>query len=474
MANKKILFAASEATPFISTGGMGQVIGALPKALKNIDDNMEISIVIPLYDQIKQRFSHILEFAGETRTDLAWRNLYCGVYKTVFNDITYYFIDNEYYFRRDNCYGYFDDGERFAYFSKAIFSMMELLDYKPDIIHANDWQTALTTVYIKTHFYNQYPDTRTIFTIHNMEYQGKYPLAVLGDVFDLEQHHCGIVEYDGGINLMKAAVICSDKLTTVSPTYANEIKLDKGFGLEPIINQNAYKLTGIINGIDLTEYDPQTDPILIQNYSAESPDGKTANKLAIQKIFGLTVDPRKMMFCVITRLTPFKGIDLITYIIEELLKFDVQFLLLGTGEHQYELFFSELAMRHPGQVGVNIAYNPEIANKIYAGADCMIMPSRSEPCGLAQMLACRYGTIPIVRKTGGLSDTIKDCRGGDGNGFVFTEYDAGVLLETIRQAIDLYTYGKEDWTNLVKKAMESDFSWELSAKKYLGIYKKLL
>ena len=467
---KKILFAVSEATPFISTGGMGQVAGALPKTLKKIDENLEISIVVPLYDEIKQRYLSTLEFVGESQVVLAWRNLYCGIYKTELDGITYYFIDNEYYFRREKCYGYFDDGERFAYFSKAIFTMMEICGLNPDIIHCHDWQTALVTVYMKTCFKEKYPGTRTVFTIHNMEYQGKYTTAILGDVFDMGPEYEGLMEYNGGINLMKAAIVCTDKLTTVSPTYADEIKVDKGFDLEPIIQENSYKLTGIINGIDLQEYDPENDKELTKNFSVESPGGKRANKREIQKIFGLELKPRKMLFCVVTRLVPLKGIDLITFIIEEMLKSDVQFVLLGTGDHQYELFFSELAVRYPGQVGVSVSFNPEIAKKIYAGADCMIMPSKSEPCGLAQMISCRYGTVPIVHKTGGLSDTISDCRGGDGNGFVFAEYDANVLFETINRARDLYTYNKEDWENLMKQAMRADFSWEASAAKYLEIY----
>jgi starch synthase len=306
-----------------------------------------------------------------------------------------------------------------------------------------------------------------------MEYQGKFAPNILSDVLDLRPEELGIVGYDWCINLMKGAVVCADKLTTVSPSYAGEIQISGGYGLEKIIAENAYKLTGIINGIDVKTYDPATDPLLAKNYTAVDIKGKAANKRKLQELFGLPKVPRKMLICVVSRLVSHKGIDIVTYMMNDLLKMDVQFLLLGTGDHDYELFFAEQAVSHPDKVGVNISFNPEIAGKIYAGADIMLIPSASEPCGLTQMIACRYGTIPIVRKTGGLGDTIRDCRAGDGNGFVFEEYSAGALLDTIAQAHDLYRYHEVDWKNLVQEAMKCDFSWDTSAKAYAGIYESL-
>jgi starch synthase len=309
--------------------------------------------------------------------------------------------------------------------------------------------------------------------MHNMEYQGQYRPDINSDVFGMSEYEARLVNYDGCINLMKGAIVCADKLTTVSPSYAGEIQIAGGYKLEAIIRENAYKLSGIINGIDTKLYDPATDPLLEKNYTSQNLTGKAVNKKQLQSLFNLPVSPRKMLICVVSRLVSHKGIDLITYMMDDMLRMDVQFLLLGTGEHAYELFFEERAVRYPDKVAVSIAFNPEIAGKIYAGADVFLMPSRSEPCGLAQMIACRYGTIPIVRKTGGLGDTIRDCRLGSGNGFVFEDYNAGALLDTVSQALDLYTYREDDWKNLVQEAMECDFSWKISARAYSDLYKGL-
>jgi len=325
-------------------------------------------------------------------------------------------------------------------------------------------------IYAKTLFALEYGHVKTVFTIHNIEYQGRFTDAVLGDVFSLGEKERGIVTYDKQINLMKGAIVTCDKLTTVSPTYAGEIMDIGGYGLEKIIAENSYKLLGIINGIDMDVNNPETNPHLQANYSADSPQNKSANKKKIQAIFGMEEDPRKMMIAVVSRLVPHKGVDLITYILEDICRMDVQFILLGTGYHSYELFFSEAAMRHPGKIGVNIAYNAELSDLIYSAADAILMPSASEPCGLSQMIACRYGAIPIARRTGGLNDTIKDCRLGHGNGFLFDEYSGHALLDTIRQAADLYSGHEEDWNNLVREAMRTDFSWNISALEYLRVY----
>ena len=471
----KILFTVSEAVPFYATGGMGQVAGELTTALKKLHPRKyDIRVVMPLYGAFREQYQNELEFVGETTAQLAWRNQYCGVFTYKQGNVTYYFIDNRYYFDRAGAYGYDDDGERFAFFSKAVFSVMELVDFVPDVVHAHDWQSALVPIYAKTRFVNLYHNMKTVFTIHNLEYQGKFSRDILTEVFDLRDDEVRLVEYDGCINLVKGAIVCADKLTTVSPAYAQEIQNGGGFGLDVILRENSYKLQGIINGIDYDVYNPETGPLLEKNYTADSPDGKIVNKMNLQTLFGLPVSPRTMLICVVSRLVSHKGMDLITYRMNELLDLDVQFVLLGTGDHVYELFFSEKAVTHPDKIAVNFTFNPELAIKVYAGADVVLMPSYSEPCGLVQMIACRYGTVPIVRKVGGLSDTIRDCRAGDGNGFVFDEYNADLLFDTIVQALDLYKYREEDWENLMKQAMISDFSWSVSAKAYGKIYEELV
>ena len=470
----RILHAVSEVVPFLATGGMGQVTGALATTLAENDKSLDVRIVTPFYATFRDKYEPQMKFLGATEIKLAWRTLYCGVFELSHEGVTYYFVDNRRYFDRDNAYGYADDGERFAYFCKAVFAVLEITNFMPDIIHAHDWQTALVPIYLKTQYAEEYGNIRTVYTIHNIEYQGQMPGYIMQDVFDIANKDAGIVWYDGCINLMKGAIVCTDRLTTVSPSYADEIQIDGGYGLEPIIRENSYKLRGIINGIDTKTYDPATDPLLGKNtFTADNLKGKAACKKKLQAFFNLPKSPRKMLICIVSRLVSHKGIDLITFMLDDLLKLDVQFLVLGTGEHAYELFFEEKAVNNPDKVAVSIAFNPDIAGMIYAGADVLLMPSRSEPCGLAQMIACRYGTIPIIRKTGGLGDTVRDCRLGDGNGFVFDDYTAQALMDTVTTALDLYADHPDDWTNLVKAAMKVDFSWDLSAKEYSKLYREL-
>ena len=470
----KLLFTVSEVDPFITTGGMGQVAGALTKTLAGNYSDIDVRVIAPLYMGFRAKWEEDMKFLGEVSVRLAWRELYCGVFELKRDGIIFYFVDNRHYFDRENVYGYYDDGERFAFFSKSVFAVMAFTKFIPDVMHAHDWQTALVPIYLKTQFSGVYPDVRTVFTIHNIEYQGKFSRDILCDVFGLSESDAGLVEYDSSINLMKGAIVACDRLTTVSDSYAFEIWHGGGYGLDAIISENQYKLSGIINGIDIDMYNPATDPSLKVNYSVDTLNLKAKNKTYLQKHFKLPKAPRKMLICMISRLVSHKGLDIVTCAMEEMLNLDVQFLLLGTGDHDYELFFEEMAMKHPDRVGVNIAFNPEIASKIYAGADLMLMPSLSEPCGLAQMIACRYGTIPVVRKVGGLGDTISDCRAGKGNGFVFEEYSAKALYETVAQAHYLYTYKTDDWENLMREAMEFDFSWTKSAQKYVDLYRGLI
>ena len=469
-----LLNVASEVVPFIATGGMGQVVGDLAVSIAKSKSNVDVRVVTPLYAAFRGKYEPKMKFLGETTVYLSWRNVYCGVYSLTQNGVTYYFVDNRDYFDRENPYAHFDDGERFAFLSMAVFSVIEMSEFKPDVIHAHDWQTALVPIYLKTKFADDYPDVKSVFTIHNIEYQGKFAKNTISDLFGLPEQAAGIVDYDGCVNLMKGAIVCADKITTVSPSYAEEIKVFGGHWLEPIIKENAYKLRGILNGIDTKYYDPKTDYNITKNYSLKTIKDKGENKAALQKTFNLPVKPRTMLICVVSRLVAHKGLDLLTHLIEDLMKLDVQFLLLGTGDLEYELFFGELMRLYPKQVAVSISYNPEIASKIYAGADVVLMPSQSEPCGLTQMISCRYGTIPVVRKTGGLKDTITDCRNGNGNGFVFEEYEPEIFFEAIKAAYDLYKEHETDWENLMKEAMKGDFSWDNSAQAYVEVYRELL
>jgi starch synthase len=458
----------------MATGGMGQVVAALPQALVSAyASRYDVAIVCPLYEPVKRRYSGELTFLGATTAKLAWRDQYVGVYSATRDGVMYYFVDNLQYFGRERAYGYFDDGERFAFFCKAVFSVIEFTGFHPDVIHAHDWQSALVPLYLRTRFADKYSGIRSVLTIHNLEYQGQFAPHTLSDVFDLYESERSLVDWNGCVNLLKGAIVTCDRLTTVSPSYAQEIREYGGHGLEPILRENAYKLTGIINGIDTELYDPATDKALYRNYSADSPSEKFSNKRKLRDMFGLRQNPQTPVICVVSRLVAHKGIDLITQIAEDLAEMDLQFVLLGTGDHYFETYFRAWAAEHPGKVGINISYSTETASLIFAGSDITLMPSLSEPCGLTQMISCRYGTIPIVRETGGLKDTIRDCRLGDGNGFLFPHYNAAELLYTIRKALELYS-APDTWSKLTQEAMRSDFSWKSSADAYAAIYEELL
>ncbi len=471
---RKILFAASEGNPYIATGGLGDVIGALPQAIKK-EDGSDVRVVMPYYSAIKAKFEPELEYLGNMNINLSWRSQYCGIFKGKKNGITFYFIDNEYYFDRRPCYGHFDDGERFAFFSKAVIDLMGFLDFFPDVVHCHDWQTALVPVYLRTLYSGdeRYSKLKIVFTIHNIEYQGKFDMAILSDLFGLGGAEHNLVEYDGCINLMKGAIECADIVSTVSPSYACEI-FDPFYshGLTPIIQRNCDKITGILNGIDINFYNPDIDKALFKTYNSNSIAGKYENKKKMQEMLGLSVNVNTPVIAVISRLVSHKGIDIIAAATEEILCRDVQFVVLGKGDEHYENYFRSVEDRYKGKMVAYIDYNPDVARKIYAGADIFLMPSKSEPCGLAQMIASRYGTVPIVRETGGLKDSIHDCTLGEGNGFTFVDYTAHNVMNAVNRALSVY-YNKKDWEKLVKAVMEVDFSWDVSAKKYVEMYSRL-
>ncbi len=467
---RKILFAASECTPFIATGGLAEVIGSLSKSLAQ-DEEYDVRVVLPLYSDIRGDYRQRFTYLGNINVPLGWRNQYCGIFSYEESGVTFYFLDNEYYFRRGGCYGYYDDGERFAFFSRAVMEILGFLQFYPDVLHCHDWQSALAAIYLKTIYCHrrEYSLIRAVFTIHNIEYQGKYSLDVLEDLFGISNDYRYLLEFDGCANLMKAAIECSETFTTVSPTYAEEIKrAEYAHGLQGEVERNAFKLRGILNGIDVKSYDPATDPALFAPYSAENPAGKEVCKAELQKMLGLPVREDVPVVAMISRLVAHKGLDLVRAAIEELLADDVQFVLLGTGDSEYESYFKDLANRYKGKAVSIIAFNGDLSRKIYSGADIFLMPSKSEPCGLSQMIASRYLTVPVVRETGGLYDSIKPY-GAGGNGFTFAAYNAGDMLYVLREAVSLYK-NKPEWQKLMIKAGTTDFSWQRSAEEYKKLY----
>lgn len=470
----KVLYATSEALPFIASGGLGDVAGSLPHALRK--RLIGCRVVLPMYDTIKQELKDTMKFITHISVPVAWRRQYCGIFEAKYNGVIYYLIDNQYYFKRDTIYGHYDDAERFAFFSRAVLEIIPYIDFKPDIIHCNDWQTALTPVYYSAMYANSpgYENIKTIFTIHNIQYQGVYGKELLEDVLGIPADKASLLEYDGCINFMKGAIECADKVTTVSPSYADEI-LDPWYshGLDSILNERRYKLRGILNGIDTVGYDPATDKCIKANFSADDISGKKIDKEELQKEMGLPVKPGVPVIGMVTRLVSHKGLDLVKGILDELLATsEMQLVVLGSGDYEYESYFRWIAEKYPDKVGLRIGFVPKLARKIYAGTDMFLMPSKSEPCGLSQMVALRYGTVPIVRETGGLRDSITDCGDGKGNGFTFKSYNAHDMLDAIRRALTLYYNG--DWNELVLRALNCDFSWGRSANAYIRLYKETL
>lgn len=462
--------------PFAATGGLGDVLGSLPSALAK-NSQLDVRVIIPLYSSIKEEYRKEMREEAVFYVPLAWRKQYCGIYSLKKNGVTYYFVDNEYYFKRDSLYGFFDDGERYAYFSMAVVEAMSALNFFPDVLHAHDWQTALTIVYLNRIYKKrpEYQGIKTVFTIHNIEYQGKYDFSILGDVFSLSENEYSLMEYDGCINLMKGAIEEADRVTTVSPRYAEEIQTPEyAHGLHTCLNSNAHKLSGILNGIDYKYYDPKTDPSIAENYSSVKTDGKAVCKASLQRELGLDERADVPLLAIISRLASHKGLDIIEECLYDIVaNNDLQLVILGKGEERYQQFFTYLQERFPQKVRALITYDRDLSKRIYSATDIFIMPSKSEPCGLSQMIASRYGAIPVVRETGGLYDSIKPFRIENkkinGNGFTFAGYNAGELKERTEAAITLYK-NQELRQKLVYKIMRCDFSWKASASKYIELY----
>ena len=474
----KVLFAASEAHPFIKTGGLGDVMGALPKSLINLD--IDARVVIPKYKNIKDELKQKLQFIKWFTVSVGWRNQYCGVFQYDYDGVIYYFIDNEYYFNRDGLYGYFDDGERFAFFNRAVLELIKEIDWQPDLINCNDWQTGMIPVLLNLEYKKDlfYSKIRTIFSIHNLLFKGSFSPNILPELFGYDYMPLanGSVELDGAVSFLKGGLNYCDQITTVSNTYAEEIKTPQyGEGLDGLLRCRSCYLMGIVNGIDYEEFNPQEDKFIFKNFDLETIEDKVKNKLALQKELGLPQKENTPMIGLISRLTHQKGCDLIVNIIDRLLQRDIQLVILGTGDYWYEETFKNLQYRYPDKVSANIKFDNTLAHKIYAATDMFLMPSLFEPCGLGQLIALRYASIPIVRETGGLKDTITPYNkyNGKGNGFGFKNFNSNELMQIVEYALTIYNDEKA-WNNIIRQAMNSDNSWEKSAMQYKLLYEGVI
>ncbi|MDS0528483.1 glycogen synthase GlgA [Clostridium sp. SHJSY1] len=470
----KVLLAASEAYPLTGEGGLGYAIGALSKALRKKD--IDVRVVIPKYKNINLNLIEELKFVKWFMVKVGWRNQYCGIFKYVKDNVTHYLIDNEYYFNRAELYGYDDDDERFAYFNRAILELINELEWKPDIIHCNDWQTGMVPVLLKNDYFDRedYKNIKTVFSFHNMMFKGVFSPDILLDLFDLDMElfYNGSLEFYGGVSFMKGGINFADKITTVSNTYADEVKTPQyGEKLDGLLREKAFNMKGVLNGLDYEEFNPTKDQYIYKAFLNDTIEDKQANKIELQKDLSLPVSKDIPMLGLVSKLNNQKGLELIINIADKLLQYNIQLVILGTGDKQYEEHFKGLQTRYKDKVSTNIKYDRELAHKIYASCDILLKPSLLEPCGLGQLIALRYGTIPIGRETGGLKDTILPYNkySGKGNGFSFSNFNANELLMIIEYALEIYK-DKECWKSIVEQAINSDYSLEKSADEYYALY----
>lgn len=475
----KIAFAASEAAPFVKSGGLGDVIEALPQELAKIPGN-EICVFLPLYDAIKFSGKYELEYLGAFAVRLAWRQEHVGIFKLKSRKkkLQFYFIDNEHYFCRGGLYGQGDDGERFAYFSKAVLAAMGYIGYRPDVVHCHDWQTALIPLLMKTEYQSGFEGVKSVFTIHNIEYQGKCNLSFNRDVLGLNESCDEILRFDDCVNFMKAAVVTADRVSTVSENYAQELRYPYyAHGLSEVVCSRGDYFSGITNGINMQLFDPQTAVGVAAPYSVKTlREGKRENKLALQRALGLPEDGEVAVLAMVSRLAGHKGLDLLCYIAERLMNRRIQLVIIGTGEEKYEWFLSGLQYRFPKQVAVRMEFNPALANLVYAGCDTYLMPSKTEPCGLSQLIAMRFGAVPVVNATGGLKDTVPpyNAQTGEGRGFTFQSYNADDFLAAIDRSLQLFYDAREEWDQLAAADAGIDSSWEKPAAAYMKLYEKAI
>ena len=478
---KKVLYVASEAVPFIKTGGLADVVGSLPKCFPK--EYFDVRVVIPKYACMKQEFKDRLHYITNFYMDLNWRQQYVGIFEMEYEGIKFYFIDNEEHFSGDKpYYGMPGDLEKFAFFSKAALSILPVIDFRPDIIHCHDWQTGLIPVYLKERFQGSdfYRGIKSVMTIHNLKFQGVWDIKTVKSITGLSDYFFtpDKLEANKDANYLKGGLVYADAITTVSNTYAEEIKTPfYGEGLDGLMQARSNSLRGIVNGIDYAEYNPETDAMIAMNYNAKTfRKEKVKNKTALQEELGLEVNPKAMMLGVVSRLTDQKGFDLIAYMMDELCQDAIQLVVLGTGEEKYENMFRHFAWKYDKKVSANIYYSEAMSHKIYAAADAFLMPSLFEPCGLSQLMSLRYGTLPIVRETGGLKDTVEPYNEfeGTGTGFSFRNYNAHEMLATVRNAERIYYDKKREWNKMVDRAMAADFSWNNSARQYEEMYNWLI
>ena len=471
----KVCFIAAEAAPFVKVGGLGDVIGSLPKSLREL--GVDARVILPLYSSIdRERFG--LKYKAYQFVDLGWRHSYCGIFETEVDGVPCYFVDNEQYFNRDSIYGQIDDGERFAFFSKAALEILPALDFKPDVVNVNDWHTALSVIYLdvlKSREAEFYKDMKSVLSIHNIEFQGKFNPYEMGNLFGLENKYFDALIYNGDLNLLKGAIQLADRVNTVSETYAREI-LDPYFsyGLDKILNVEQGKLRGILNGIDVDKFNPKTDTMIPVNYDLKTFEDKVQNKLAFQKEMDLEVNADIPLIGMVTRLTHQKGIDLILQASEDILRTGAQLVILGTGDAHYESALRSLEHYRHDRVRSILLFSNEMSSKIYAASDLFLMPSKTEPCGLSQLISMRYGTVPVVHRVGGLRDTVIPFTGVEGNGFTFESFQAGDMMDAIYRAVTCFYQSPDEWKQIIKNNLQKDVSWEQSAKKYLDLYHEVV
>lgn len=468
----KILLCSSEVVPFAKSGGLADVCGALPKYLKK--NEIDVRIIMPYYKKIKDKNN--ANYIGYSYVKIANRLEYVGVFHSMFEGIDYYFIDSDRYFNREGLYGYGDDGERFAYFCFAVLEALKVINFFPDVMHLNDWQTGLIPYILKNNYNShvEYQNIKTVYSIHNIQYQGNFPIE-MKDI--LYMPFSSSLEFNGQINFMKCAIVEANIITTVSPNYKNEVLTDEyGYNLNNLLGTRYYDFYGILNGIDTVKFNPYTDPYIKTNYDYFSIDKKAENKTMLLRDFGLNEQEDVPLFGLVSRLVDQKGIDLLHEIMEDLITYsEAKFIFLGSGDKKHEDFFRYLEFKYPERIKCYIGYSDEIAQKIYAGADIFLMPSKFEPCGLGQLIALRYATLPLVRETGGLKDTVLPYNkyNQTGWGFTFDNYSSQALKDVMYLAMNTY-YNKEAWHQMMKTAIQKDFSWEKSVLEYINIYNKAL
>lgn len=477
----KVLFASSECAPFFKTGGLGDVTGALPKELAKKPEIEEIAVILPYFEkEMKAEYKAQLQDEFWDFVDVGWRREYVGVKSLVMDQVKYYFLDNEQYFGRGELYGYYDDGERFAFFNLAVCQLLERLDFIPDLLHVNDFHTAMIPFLLKEKFnwIEAYKNIKTVLTIHNIEFQGLLQGTALTELYGMgmERYFEGVVRHNDMLNMLKTGILYADRVNTVSPSYAKEIQTPEfGWGLDSVLRYVSGKVTGILNGIDYDVYDPENDFLLKAHFSANDLAGKKKAKAELQERMGLEVRPDVPVIGIVSRLTKQKGFDLVLAELDRILEHDVQVILLGTGMADMENGFRYFADQYPNKLAVRITFNLQMAQEIYAGSDFFLMPSAFEPCGLSQMIAMRYGTLPIVHEIGGLKDTVRpyNPETKTGTGFGFVLFEGKVLVDTIKRAVKLYEKNPEVIDEMISSAMSEDFSWASKSQQYIELYQSI-